>query len=148
MIGSLHDHTMDNNDEEFFLLLQLMLAEQKAEAGFQDELLACVGLVCYRLEEAHWLRVLKQSLQQLYLTHPDLFPNPCIDTPWKVLYHSQNDRALWAVMLQCFCHGFERLWNETPIPCCNVPASSVPRVTCHSLDAVYCLGTSISTSAA
>jgi len=41
---------MDDEDE-FVLLLQLMLAEQQGDE-FEDELLACVGLVCYGPEEA------------------------------------------------------------------------------------------------
>lgn len=37
-------------------------------------------------------------------------------------------------------HGFEKIWNETPIPCQDVLASSVPRVICRSLDACGALG--------
>lgn len=37
----------DDLDEEFVFLLQLMLAEQKAGTHFQDEIVACAGLVCY-----------------------------------------------------------------------------------------------------
>ena len=57
---------MDNDDlldEEFVFLLQLMLAEQKAGTHFQDDMVAYAGLVCYGLEEAHRLRVSRQSLQ-------------------------------------------------------------------------------------
>lgn len=63
---------MDDEDE-FVLLLQLMLAEQQGDE-FEDELLACVGLVCYGLEEARQLSVLRRSLQRLYLTRADLLP--------------------------------------------------------------------------
>lgn len=66
---------MDDEDE-FVLLLQLMLAEQQGDE-FEDELLACVGLVCYGLEEARQLSVLRRSLQRLYLTRADLLPDPC-----------------------------------------------------------------------
>ena len=41
---------MDDKDD-FLHLLQLMLIEQQGE-DLEDELLACVGLVCYGLEEA------------------------------------------------------------------------------------------------
>jgi hypothetical protein len=146
MISTLQMDDSDD-DEEFFLLLQLMLAEQEAEAGFQDELLACIGLVCYGVEEAQRLRVSRRSLQRLYLTRPDLLPNPRAGTPWHALYHSQNDRAFITTMgfdVATFHiilhHGFERLWNETPIPRCDVPTSSVPRVTRRSLDACGALG--------
>ena len=77
---------MDDEDE-FVLLLQLMLAEQQGDE-FEDELLACVGLVCYGLEEAQQLSVLRHSLQHLYLTCADLLPDPCTDTPWQAPYHS------------------------------------------------------------
>jgi hypothetical protein len=65
---------MDNEDEKFVLLLQLMLAEQQGDE-FEDELLACVG--CYGLEEARQLSVLRHSFKQrLYLTRADLLPDP------------------------------------------------------------------------
>jgi hypothetical protein len=140
---------MDNNDldDEFVFLLQLMLAEQHAGAHFQDELVAYAGLVCYGLKEAHRLRVSRRSLQQLYLTCTDLLPNPCTDTPWLALYHSQNDHAFITTMgfnvatfHDILHHGFQRIWNETPIPCHDVLTSSVPRVICCSLDACGALG--------
>ena len=140
---------MDDNDsdEDFVFLLQLMLAEQEAEAAFEDELLASAGLVCYGLEEAHQLRVSRRSLRRLYLTRTDLLPNPRTNTPWQALYHSQNDRAFITTMgfdvatfHAILHHGFERLWNETPIPRRDVPASSMPRVVRRSLDAHGALG--------
>lgn len=55
---------MDDEDE-FVHLLQLMLAEQQGDE-FEDELrvLACIGLVCYGLEEARHLSVLRRSSQR------------------------------------------------------------------------------------
>ena len=37
-------------------------------------------------------------------------------------------------------HGFDRLWNETPIPHRNILSSSTPWVNCHSLNACGTLG--------
>ena len=114
------------------LLLQLMLAEQQGDE-FEDELLACVGLVCYGLEDARQLSVLRRSLQHLYLTRADLLPDPRTDTPWQALYHSQSDCGFITTMgfdvvtfHDILHHGFERLWNETPIPRHNVLSSSTP----------------------
>jgi hypothetical protein len=89
---------MDDEDE-FVLLLQLMLAEQQGDE-FEDELLACVGLVCYGLEEAHQLSVLRRSLQRLYLTRADLLPDPRTDTPWQALYHSSQPNIGWVPRIQ------------------------------------------------
>ena len=120
---------------------------QKAGADFQDELVTYAGLVCYGLEESHRLRVSRRSLRRLYLTRADLLPNPRTDTPWLALYHSQNDRAFITTMgfdvvtfHDILCHGFERIWNETPIPRRDVLTSSVPRVIRRSLDACGALG--------
>ena len=136
-----------DNEEEFAHLLQLMLAEQQGDE-FEDELLlACVGLVCYGLEEAWRFSILRRSSQRLYLTRLDLLPDPRTDTPWQALYHSRSDRGFITTMgfdavtfHSILHHGFERLWNETPIPSRNVHPSSTPRVNCHSLDACGALG--------
>ena len=87
---------MDNSNDELddeFVFLQLILAEQNAGSRFQDEIVAYAALVCYGLNEAHRLRVSRRSLQRLYLTRADFLPNPRADTPWLALYHNQNDRS-------------------------------------------------------
>ena len=59
---------MDLDDDDGFVhLLQMMLDEQQGDE-FEDELIACVGLVCYGLEEARRLSILRRSSQRLYLT--------------------------------------------------------------------------------
>ena len=65
-----------------------------------------------------------------------------MDTPWQVLYHSQSDCGLITTMgfdVQTFHdilhHGFERLWNETPIPRCDIHPSSTPQINHCSLNA-------------
>ena len=142
---------MDNSNDELddeFVFLQLILAEQNAAGShFQDEIVVYAALVCYGLNEAHRLRVSRRSLQRLYLTRADLLPNPCADTPWLALYHNQNDHSFITTMgidvmtfHDILRHGFERIWNETPIPRRDVPTSSVPRVIRRSLDACGALG--------
>ena len=129
-------------------MLQLMLAEQEGD-NFEDELLvvACIGLVCYGLEEARQNSVSRRSSNRLYLTRSNLLPDPRMDTPWQVLYHSQSDRGFITTMgfdvltfHNILRHGFERLWNETPIPRRDVHPSSTPRINRRSLDACGALG--------
>ena len=64
---------------------------------------------------------------------PDLLPGPQTNTPWQALYHSQNDCEFITTIgfnvetsHKILCHGFERLWNETPIPYCDIFSSSIP----------------------
>jgi hypothetical protein len=57
-----------------------------------------MGLVCYGLEEAQRLSILRRSLQRLYLVRSDLLPDPRTNTPWQALYHSQNDRGFITTM--------------------------------------------------
>ena len=55
---------------------------------------ACIGLVCYGLEEAQQnTSVSRCSSRHLYLTCSNHLPDPCMNTPWQVLYHSQSDRG-------------------------------------------------------
>jgi hypothetical protein len=90
---------------------------------------------------------LRRSLQHLYLTRADLLPDPCTDTPWQALYHSQSDHGFITTMgfdvvtfHDILHHGFERLWNETPISRRDVLSSSTPRVNRRSLNACGALG--------
>ena len=123
----------DNSEDEFVNLLQLKVASEQQGDKFEDELLAYVGLVCYGLEEAQQNSILRCSSQHLYLTRPDFLPNPCNNTPWQALYHSQNDCAFITTMgfdVVTFygipSHGFKKLWNETPIPRCEDLPTSMP----------------------
>ena len=132
---------MDDEDE-FVLLwkLQMMLTEQQGDE-FEDELLACVGLVCYGLEEERQFSIMRRSTKRLYLTRSDLLPDPRTNTPWQALYHSQSNRAFITTMgfdvatFHDILHqGFARPWNETPISRRDVLPSSTPRVNRRSLD--------------
>jgi hypothetical protein len=60
---------------------------------------------------------------RLYLCRPQLLPNPRVDTPWQVLYRSQNDRAFITTMgidvdtfASLLTSGFAQRWYETPVP--------------------------------
>ncbi|KAF8239580.1 hypothetical protein L208DRAFT_1236866, partial [Tricholoma matsutake] len=82
-----------------------------------------------------------------YLTRADLLPDPHTDTPWQALYHSQSDQGFITTMgfdvmtlHDILRHGFERLWNETPIPHHNILSLSTPQVNHRSLNACSTLG--------
>ena len=81
----------------------------------------------------------------LYLTHADLLPNPCQDTPWQWLYGGQNDCAFIITMgfntasFTAILCGFEAVWNSTPIPHDNV-STATPQIHCRSLDVAGALG--------
>ena len=91
---------MDLDDDDGFVhLLQMMLDEQQGDE-FEDELIACVGLVCYGLEEAWHLSILRRSSQRLYLTHSNLLPDPRTDTP----YCQSQPSTLHSISAYIFLH--------------------------------------------
>ena len=68
-------------------------------------------------------RVERRHERRLYLTRPQLLPDPRRDTPWQVLYTTKNDRAFITTMgfdTQSFEDileaGFQGTWTMTPIP--------------------------------
>ena len=67
----------DDSEDEFVHLLQLMLVGEQQPDEFEDELLACVGLVCYGLEEAQHNSVLRRYIllvQTFSLIHAMTLP--------------------------------------------------------------------------
>ena len=139
---------MDVSDD--FALLQLQLAQnsmRQTDEEFEERVIACTGLIIYGLEEARRLRSERQCLRRLYLTRPDLLPNPRQGTPWQVLYESQNDRAFITTMgfnvatfHKILDHGFRDLWNTLAIPCHETNINSRPQLGRRSLDAEGALG--------
>jgi len=115
---------MDVSDD--FALLQLQLAQnsmRQTDEEFEEHVITCTSLIIYGLEEAHRLCSERWCLRRLYLTHPDLLPNPRQGTPWQVLYESQNDCAFITMMgfnvatfHKILDHGFRDLWNTLAIP--------------------------------
>lgn len=75
------------------------------------------------------------------------FPNPCINTPWQILYDSQDDWAFIMTMgfnMKTFRYiltsGFPASWYTTPIHHSDTNATGDPRPGQWSLDAVGALG--------
>ncbi|KAJ7233613.1 hypothetical protein B0H12DRAFT_1076556 [Mycena haematopus] len=98
-------------------------------------------------EEAHILRAERRQQSRLYLCRPQLLPNPRFDTPWQILYASQNDRAFITTMgfdVKAFTSiidaGFDTAWYSTPIPRADVHTTGKPRPGARSLDAAGALG--------
>jgi hypothetical protein len=119
---------MDDDDlyEEELAAVQAALDEQRWE--FEEEesdyqALAGMGAIAYGLEQARQLRRERRYERRLYLTRPDLLPDPRDNTPWQTLFHSQSDRAFITTMgfdVVTFNlirdSGFEEHWNSLPIP--------------------------------
>ncbi|KAJ3870860.1 hypothetical protein F5051DRAFT_242273 [Lentinula edodes] len=94
-------------------------------------------------------RVRRRNPSRLYLTRPQLLPNPRIESPWIRLWKGQENRAFITTMgfdvatFRFMLEGpghFADVWNSTPIPRNDVSLSSVPRVERRSLDAAGALG--------
>ncbi|KAF8221910.1 hypothetical protein L208DRAFT_1044873, partial [Tricholoma matsutake] len=86
---------------------------------------------------------------RLYLHDQELLPNPCIGTPWQVLWSSQNDCAFITTMgfnVVTFRHILEGLgwfadrWEVSTIPQHDVTSIGEPRLGSRSLDAAGGLG--------
>jgi len=137
-------------EEEFLCLLNSLLGQQYSRyeaADFEDDLVACAGIIVHGLEEARRIRTERRLERRLYLTRPDLLPNPRADTPWQILHRGRNNRAFITTMgfdVRTFElileEGFARVWESTPIPRSDVPSSSAPRIHRRSLDAPGALG--------
>ncbi|KAJ7262793.1 hypothetical protein B0H12DRAFT_1001315, partial [Mycena haematopus] len=89
----------------------------------------------------------QRSISRIYLTRPQLLPDPRRDTPWQVLYASRSDRAYITTMgfdVQSFNDileaGFEGTWYTTPIPRADTATTGNPRPGARSLDAAGALG--------
>src|SRR6187551_997180 len=138
---------MDDNDTDIQLLLVLV---QELEAFEQQEMegntLAAAGLVIY-VEEACRIPAEWRSESRLYLTRPQLLPNPRESTPWQILRAQENNCGYItttgvnvAVFQLILDSGFEEIWNNTPILRGDVSSSSTPRAYRRSLEAAGALG--------
>ncbi|KAG2076065.1 hypothetical protein BDR04DRAFT_1149775 [Suillus decipiens] len=85
--------------------------------------------------------------RQLYLCCTQLLPDPHRDTPWQLLYESQNDCAFITTMgidTQTFelilTSGFASQWYQKPITCPDINSHGIPCLNWHSLNAGGALG--------
>lgn len=139
---------MDDAGAELHILLAQYEDEELADDDFMHQHGAVVGLLCLiGAEEARLRRAERRRNHRLYLTRPDLLPNPRQDTPWQRLFDGANDRAFITTMgfdvatfFVILNGGFEEKWDATPIPRNDVPNTAIPRINRRSLDAAGALG--------
>ncbi|KAG2071761.1 hypothetical protein BDR04DRAFT_1127952 [Suillus decipiens] len=88
-----------------------------------------------------------QNPRQLYLCHTQLLPDPHCNTPWQLLYESQNDCAFITTMgidTQTFelilTSGFASQWYQKHITCPDINSHGIPCLNQHSLNAGGALG--------
>lgn len=111
-------------------MLMRMLEEQEEqweEEDLVEQAAGLLGLMRIGAEEARKLHAEQRLAHRMYLTRPDLLPNPQVDTPWQVLYNRKNDRAFITTMglnVASFelilSRGFSDHWNHTPITRHNI----------------------------
>ena len=109
---------------------------------FFESLYDLAGISMWQKERADCCR-----LHHLFLLHPHLMPNPCIDTPWQRLYASQSKQVFITTMgldIKTFHfilqHGFSAAWDSLPIPHSDVSQSGHPHLIWCSLNAKGALG--------
>jgi hypothetical protein len=134
--------------DDSFAVQQLLLDKDEAEHFDDDErLMVLAAAIIAGSEVSQQERIDTRHPHRLYLCRPQLLPNPRINTPWKVLYDSQHDRAFITTMgvdvptlSSLLTAGFAQAWYETPIPREDVSAHGTPRIDKRSLDAAGALG--------
>lgn len=132
-------------------ILSIITQQQDDEEDEEENrlyLLTVAGLVCGILgNEMQSAR--RRNPSRLYLTRPQLMPNPRSESPWVRLWAGQEDRAFITTMgfdVRTFRfllegHGhFADVWESTAIPREDVSTNGVPRLVQRSLDAAGALG--------
>ncbi|KIK71719.1 hypothetical protein GYMLUDRAFT_236011 [Collybiopsis luxurians FD-317 M1] len=125
---------------------------QDGERGIEDEeqfnlfILATLAFGVLSREDAC---IRRRNPSRLYLTRPQLMPNPRLESPWIHLWRGQNDHAFITTMgfdvttFRFILEGrnhFADIWDNTPIPRNDVSHVGVPRAERRSLDAAGALG--------
>ncbi|KAJ8094152.1 hypothetical protein PM082_023360 [Marasmius tenuissimus] len=129
------------------LLLQQLDEEEEDDAHLQN--LRVAGLCIAGVLEMETERIRRRNPSRLYLTRPQLMPNPRVESPWMSLWRGQEDRAFITTMgvdVETFNHilegrgRFRETWDSTPIPQGDVSSNGTPRLGGRSLDAAGALG--------
>ena len=128
---------------------QLEAVEQEAE-DMEDEIehsMQLWGLLWAAAEMDREMHLMWWRAYWLYLTQPELMPEPHTTTPWQALYHSQDDQAFITTMgldvstfEKLLDNGFKVMWDMTPIPCNNTSRQGLPHLGAWLLDAAGELG--------
>ncbi|KAG2084691.1 WD40-repeat-containing domain protein [Suillus discolor] len=96
---------------------------QQQEDDDKEAALAIAATILVGVELARQDRIENRQPRRLYLCRPQLLPNPRKDTPWQVLFATQNNRAFITTMgldvktfSSILTSGFVKRWYNTPIP--------------------------------
>lgn len=127
-----------------------MLTATEDEDAMEDEEhdgALCVAAILAMAEVGRQVQIENRHQTRLYLCRSQLLPNPRLNTPWQVLFNSQDDRAFITTMgfdVETFGHiltsGFAAAWYQMPIPRDDTSTHGDPRPQRRSLDAAGALG--------
>ncbi|KAJ3511828.1 hypothetical protein NLJ89_g3878 [Agrocybe chaxingu] len=130
-----------------FSELKADLDDEEADEDFLLGAGATVAVILTGIEDLRQRRAERRNPSHLYLCRAQLLPDPHQNTPWQVLYKSQNDRAFittmgfdTALFREILEAGFGEAWLITPIPRADTSIGGDPRPERRSLDAPGALG--------
>jgi hypothetical protein len=124
-----------------------LAVDEQADNDDVEQLLAALAVIWAGMTITHLEKTRVRNPSRLYLTRPQLLPNPRFDTPWQRLHASQSDRAFITTMGfdvptfdSIIAARFGQLWYEMPIPRPDSNENGRPRPGGRSLDAEGALG--------
>ena len=115
------DTAQELYEEEMQALASAEQEQERLEEA-REHSLRVLGFIWLAAEadREDWLAC--HQAHRLYLTWPELMPNPYISSPWEVLYQVQEDWAFITTMglnVRTFHklleHGFQQVWDSTSI---------------------------------
>lgn len=137
----------DSIAEAAYWLEQTLAEEEEADDDMAEAVAIAAVMMILGAEEARRLRAEHRQPNRLYLSRPQLLPNPRKDTPWQQLFRSQNDRAFITTMgfdtatfQSIITSGFGDRWYTRVIRRNDANTTGAPRPGGRSLDAPGALG--------
>ena len=127
-----------------YVLMGARLDMEEEEEEEERRLLTAFVLTGIEENQKHKSEIRNKT--RLYLTRPDLLPDPCNDTPWTTLYNRREPRAFITTMgfnpdsFDYILRPFQLIWDTTTIPRADVSSRGKPRLLSRSLDAAGALG--------
>ncbi|OJT14842.1 hypothetical protein TRAPUB_8636 [Trametes pubescens] len=127
-------------------------ANNSSDSSGSDEELEHIGMLVASIavvadEQTRLRRAENRLPTRRYLRRPQLLPNPRENTPWQVLYDSQDDRAFITTMgidagtfEYILESGFRDKWETSAIPRPDADPDGLPRLGRRSLTAEGALG--------
>ncbi|KAI0648375.1 hypothetical protein C8Q79DRAFT_1008705 [Trametes meyenii] len=122
-------------------------SDDSSEDELDNITLLAASVIVLGSEEARISRAENRQPSRRYLRRAQLLPNPRSNTPWQVLYESQDDRAFITTMgIDCATFnlilgsGFRGRWESWAIPRPDANPAGAPRLGGRSLTAEGALG--------